>query len=72
MSAEGFDTWVLELRGAGLSTLGAENEISSLVKSRIERKPSELVMNLVDRFSSFFDEGKSYRLGIFLYSVWPG
>ncbi|CAN0877009.1 hypothetical protein LINGRAHAP2_LOCUS11620 [Linum grandiflorum] len=63
MSAEGFDTWVLELRGAGLSTLGAENEISSLVKSRIERKPSELVMNLVDRFSSFFDEGNDSTIG---------
>ncbi|CAN1796295.1 hypothetical protein LINPERHAP1_LOCUS20860 [Linum perenne] len=101
MSAEGFDTWVLELRGSGLSTLGAEigqgrygylivfsgvcvlffllflashqlstsaaspDSDTSLVKNnrRLERRSSELVMNLVDRLSSFIDEGNNSTIG---------
>ncbi|CAK7349678.1 unnamed protein product [Dovyalis caffra] len=72
MSDQGFDTWTLEVRGAGLSALaadhGEDSEISSVEgegseivsKSKKARsKLSETLTSLSERFSGYFDEGKN-------------
>ncbi|CAI0431769.1 unnamed protein product [Linum tenue] len=68
MSGQGFDTWVLELRGSGLSTfrvgIGEDSDASlGESKGRLEQRPSESFMNGADRLSSFFDDGVSSQIG---------
>ncbi|KAJ6359138.1 hypothetical protein OIU76_000784 [Salix suchowensis] len=64
MSNQGFDTWTLEVRGAGLSALvgdHGEGEITEIV-SKSKKSPSKLSETLVrlsERFLGYFDEGRN-------------
>ncbi|KAJ6418553.1 hypothetical protein OIU84_001835 [Salix udensis] len=64
MSNQGFDTWTLEVRGAGLSALvgdHGEGEITEIL-SKSNKSPSKLSETLVrlsERFLGYFDEGRN-------------
>lgn len=65
MSGQGFDTWVLEVRGSGLSVMAMDEEedyeISSVedkvteIAPKSRSKLSENFMNLSERLSKFFE-----------------
>ncbi|XP_038679140.1 uncharacterized protein LOC119980498 isoform X1 [Tripterygium wilfordii] len=70
MSAQGFDTWILEVRGAGLSakqTLNADFRISSpigvskdlILKSSEPQSLSKNIMRLSEMRSGFLHEGQN-------------
>lgn len=53
MSAQGFDTWILEVRGAGLSTYGVNSqENGQYIESRVSSAGAWQVMNLGASFES--------------------
>ncbi|XP_011004082.1 PREDICTED: uncharacterized protein LOC105110676 isoform X2 [Populus euphratica] len=62
MSNQGFDTWTLEVRGAGLSALvgdhGEDSEILSKSK-KSQSKLSETLVRLSEKFLGYFDEGRN-------------
>ncbi|XP_043813092.1 uncharacterized protein LOC110616351 isoform X2 [Manihot esculenta] len=78
MSRQGFDTWILELRGAGLSSLDVDGygEDSEITLSEGERtdtvyksnksisKLSEKFIHLFERLSDVLDEGKNSAIAI--------
>ncbi|KAF2325768.1 hypothetical protein GH714_039493 [Hevea brasiliensis] len=78
MSGQGFDTWILEVRGAGLSALDVDDydedsEISLLEGERTDTdyrsnksisKLSEKFIHLFERLSGLLDEGKNSAIAI--------
>ncbi|KAJ9187258.1 hypothetical protein P3X46_002736 [Hevea brasiliensis] len=78
MSGQGFDTWILEVRGAGLSALDVDDydddsEISLLEGERTDTdyrsnkstsKLSEKFIHLFERLSGVLDDGKNSAIAI--------
>ncbi|WCJ21907.1 hypothetical protein M5689_004020 [Euphorbia peplus] len=70
MSGHGFDTWILELRGAGFSALGMDSDeeedeiIGTVTKSKKSvSKLSEALLHLFEGFSGLF-EGQNPAISI--------
>lgn len=61
MSAQGFDTWTLEVRGAGLSTYGGSfpQEIPYMKRKGPESEAltENIFTKLTNRVSNFFNGG---------------